>query len=237
MENNWLPPEKPAELTEQRLIGAILNGAFPANSCLPAERELATQLGVTRPTLREALQRLARDGWLEIHQGKPTRVRDYSQEGNLAVLAAIAQHQENLPPDFVPNLLSVRTLLAPTYTRLAIQRNPTAIGEFLQNHPALPEIATAYSAFDWDLHHRLTVASGNAVFTLILNGFHSLYIGMGERYFALLPGRASSRAWYAGLLLCARSRNAAQAAGITQRVMQESLRIWQQLQSAKDGQA
>jgi GntR family negative regulator for fad regulon and positive regulator of fabA len=229
MENNWPPPEKPAELTEQRLISAILNGTFPANTSLPAERELAAQLGVTRPTLREALQRLARDGWLEIHQGKPTRVRNYSEEGNLAVLAAIALHQENLPPEFVPNLLSVRTLLAPTYTKMSIERNAATIGVFLQTHPAVAEEAAAYSHFDWELHHRLTVASGNTVFTLILNGFHSLYIGMGAHYFAFPAARASSRAWYAGLLMCTRDRDADRAAELTRHVMQESLQIWQQL--------
>jgi GntR family negative regulator for fad regulon and positive regulator of fabA len=233
MENNWLPPEKPAELTEHRLIAAILNDTFPVDTNLPAERELASQLGVTRPTLREALQRLARDGWLEIHQGKPTRVRNYYVEGNLAVLAAIARQQEDLPPDFVPNLLSVRSLLAPAYTHLAIERNAPNIAAFLETHPALPEQASTYSAFDWDLHHRLTVASGNTVFTLILNGFHHLYHSMGERYFTLPSARVSSRAWYAGLLLAARSRDAVRAAELTRQVMLESMRIWSQVQVAR----
>ena len=80
---NWNAPEKPAEFAENRLIQAIISGHFPINSNLPAERELAAQLGVTRPTLREALQRIARDGWIEIRHGKPTRVRNYWQEGNL----------------------------------------------------------------------------------------------------------------------------------------------------------
>ncbi len=124
---NWSVPEKPAELTENRLVAAFLDGTFPVESSLPAERELALQLGVTRPTLREALQRLARDGWIEIRQGKPTRVRNYWQEGNLAVLAAIARRRQNLPANFVPDLLSVRILLAPAYARLAIERAPRCI--------------------------------------------------------------------------------------------------------------
>jgi GntR family negative regulator for fad regulon and positive regulator of fabA len=74
---DWQPVQKPAEMAETRLLEAILSGHFPINSNLPGERELAEQIGVTRPTLREALQRLARDGWLDIQQDKPTRVRDY----------------------------------------------------------------------------------------------------------------------------------------------------------------
>lgn len=53
---------RPAEQAERQLIQEILNGVFPADSALPPERALAGMLGVTRPTLREVLQRLARDG-------------------------------------------------------------------------------------------------------------------------------------------------------------------------------
>ncbi|MEN4099414.1 MAG: GntR family transcriptional regulator, partial [Anaerolineaceae bacterium] len=95
---NWKPPEKPGELTESRLISAILANHFPPGSNLPGERELAVQFGVTRPTLREVLQRLERDGWVEIRQGKPTRVLNYWQEGNLAVLVAVALYQGEPPP-------------------------------------------------------------------------------------------------------------------------------------------
>ena len=61
---NWQPIQKPAEIAESRLLEAILSGSFPINSNLLWERDLAKQLGVTRPTLREVLQRLARDGLL-----------------------------------------------------------------------------------------------------------------------------------------------------------------------------
>ncbi|NLC12537.1 MAG: GntR family transcriptional regulator, partial [Chloroflexi bacterium] len=53
-------PQKPTDLAEKQLLAAILDGSFPIGSLLPPERELAQSLGITRPTLREALQRLAR---------------------------------------------------------------------------------------------------------------------------------------------------------------------------------
>lgn len=227
--NSWKPPVRPAEITESRLIAAILDGTFPADSELPAERELATRLGVTRPTLREALQRLTRDGWLEIHQGKPTRVRSYLQEGNLAVLAAIAQHSESLPADFIPNLLAVRILLAPAYARLAVERNPAHIANLVAGSPALPETAEAFSAFDWQVHQQLTVCSGNPVFTLILNGFQDLYQAMGLVYFESTATRNHSRRFYSGLLNCARQGDAASACSLTDTVMRESLANWRNI--------
>ncbi len=57
---DWTPILRPAEIAEQRLLEAMLAGRFAINSSLPGERDLAEQIGVTRPTLREALQRLAR---------------------------------------------------------------------------------------------------------------------------------------------------------------------------------
>jgi GntR family negative regulator for fad regulon and positive regulator of fabA len=227
---NWSVPDKPAEITESRLVAAFLDGTFPVSSTLPAERELALQLGVTRPTLREALQRLARDGWLEIRQGKPTRVRNYWQEGNLAVLAAIARRRQDLPNNFVPDLLSVRILLAPAYARLAVERAPRCIITLLETSPTQESTPENFSLFDWQLHHQLTICSGNPVFTLILNGFQDLYIEMGKLYFSLPETRSSSMSFYAELLACARASDSSHAYTLTANVMEASLAFWKRTQ-------
>jgi GntR family negative regulator for fad regulon and positive regulator of fabA len=223
---NWTVPIKPAEAAENQLIDAILEGYFPIGSILPAERDLASQMGVTRPTLREALQRLGRDGWVEIHHGKPTRVRDYWHEGNLGVLGAIARRSQNLPADFVPNLLYVRQLMAPAYARLAVARQPDRIARLLESHTQLQDTPEAFASFDWTLHHQLTVLSGNPIFTLILNGFRELYKPMACLYFQPPSARASSRAFYANLLAAARAGDAALAEAITRQVMSDSLALW-----------
>jgi GntR family transcriptional repressor for pyruvate dehydrogenase complex len=49
--------------------GLIQKGQYPAGSRLPAERDLAQQLGVSRPSLREALIALEIDGTIEIRMG------------------------------------------------------------------------------------------------------------------------------------------------------------------------
>lgn len=227
---SWAPPQKPAALTETRLIQAILRGHFPIHSNLPAERELAAQLGVTRPTLREALQRLGRDGWIEIHQGKPTRVRDYYQEGTLAVLAAIANHQAGeLPADFIPNLLFVRMLLAPAYTRLAIERQPQKIIEVLQGYPLLPELPDSYARFDWRVHHQLTLSSGNPVFVCFVNSLQQLYYLSGPAYFEHPTTRSHSCEFYRELLDCAHRNDAAGAYILAGRIMSESHDLWLEL--------
>lgn len=63
--------QSPAGFAEEYIIESIWNNRFPPGTILPAERELSELIGVTRTTLREVLQRLARDGWLTIQHGKP----------------------------------------------------------------------------------------------------------------------------------------------------------------------
>jgi len=224
---NWTPPKKPAELAESRLIEAILDGHFPIGENLPAERELAVQLGITRPTLRETLQRMARDGWIEINHGRPTRVRNYWQEGNLGVLSALASHPDHAPDNFIANLLTVRHLLAPAYTRLAVENDPNSLVELLRKLVEISDTPEDFATADWRLHHQLTVLSGNPIFTLILNGFIDLYPPMARLYFEQKEARAHSRQYYQQLLNEALAKNPTSAEAITRQVMAESMIHWQ----------
>jgi GntR family negative regulator for fad regulon and positive regulator of fabA len=223
---DWEPPARPAEAAESRLINAILEGRYPIDSSLPPERELADLLGVTRPTLREALQRLARDGWLDISQGRSTRVRDYWHEGSLGVLAAMARHPEALPAEVVPNLLAVRLALAPAYARLAAERAPQAVAELLRTLVTLPDEAQAFARGDWTLHYTLSLASGNPLFTMILNGFLDLYSAMALRYFAPPHNRAHSRAFYTALLHAFEGGNPKTCETLTREAMHQSIDLW-----------
>lgn len=65
-------PMEPRRLYQHladRIRGLIHEGAFPPGNRLPAERDLAQQLGVSRPSLREALIALEIDGSVEIRSG------------------------------------------------------------------------------------------------------------------------------------------------------------------------
>jgi GntR family transcriptional repressor for pyruvate dehydrogenase complex len=58
------------EETVERLGNAIRAGILPAGSRLPAERELASQLGISRSTLRHALTTLVQSGHLVSLRGR-----------------------------------------------------------------------------------------------------------------------------------------------------------------------
>lgn len=226
--SNWTAPQRPNSYAEQTLVRAILDGTFPVGSLLPGERDLAARLGVTRPTLREAIQRLSRDGWLTVRQGKPTLVNDFWRVGGLNVLSAVVQYSQQLPPDFVPNLLEVRAQLAPAYTRAAVVKAPDVVLDLLSGALDLEDTAVAFARFDWNLHHQLTIASQNPIYTLILNGFAGFYETLAQLYFSQPHARDTSRSFYQDLAAAVTQQNADLAAQITQQAMAQSAALWRE---------
>jgi DNA-binding FadR family transcriptional regulator len=63
----------------EQLRGLISAGEFDAGTRLPAERDLAKQLGVSRPSVREALIALEVEGWVEVRTGSGVYVRGRTQ--------------------------------------------------------------------------------------------------------------------------------------------------------------
>jgi len=227
----WKPILKPGQLAESRLINALLDGTFPINTHLPAERDLAELIGVTRPTLREALQRLERDGFIEIQHGKSTRVRDFWIEGNLGVTLALAQYQDPLPRNFIADLFAVRVLLAPTYTQAAIANASQIIDAFLSEPHELPDSPEPFASFDWELHWQLTRHAGNTFFLHFMNSVRGLYECIGIPYFNHQQTRAHSRVFYQQLQECAHKQDAAAAGALAKRVMEESAVLWERISS------
>lgn len=67
-----VPPQSPPAgvAIADRLVAAIAVGEFVPGQRLPAERELADLLGVSRTTVRDALARVASLGLIEIRRGR-----------------------------------------------------------------------------------------------------------------------------------------------------------------------
>ncbi|HVE55097.1 MAG TPA: GntR family transcriptional regulator, partial [Ramlibacter sp.] len=67
----------------EQLRGLIAQGEFEPGSRLPAERDLARQLGVSRPSVREALIALEVEGWVEVRIGSGIYVQEAPQRSSL----------------------------------------------------------------------------------------------------------------------------------------------------------
>jgi GntR family transcriptional repressor for pyruvate dehydrogenase complex len=66
-----------------QLHGQVLSGAWKAGQRIPSENELSIELGASRVTIRECLQKLVTLGLLEARQGEGTFVRQYAADMHL----------------------------------------------------------------------------------------------------------------------------------------------------------
>jgi DNA-binding FadR family transcriptional regulator len=71
-----IEPQRLYRQIAEQVRSLITGGEFPPGSRLPAERDLAKQLGVSRPSVREALIALEVEGWVEVRTGSGVYVLD-----------------------------------------------------------------------------------------------------------------------------------------------------------------
>ncbi|TLU61834.1 fatty acid metabolism transcriptional regulator FadR [Thalassotalea litorea] len=221
--------QSPAGFAEQYIVESIWNGGFPPGSILPAERELSELIGVTRTTLREVLQRLARDGWLTIQHGKPTKVNDFWETCGLNILSTLAELDQEGIPDLVENLLSARTNLSAIFIRAAVKNNPEKVVELLKQCLETECDGEQFAQSDYQLHHDLALASSNPIYVLVLNGFKNLYSRLGGLYFAHEDARQLSLKFYQELIAVAENGHFNESVQVVRNYGLESAQVWYKL--------
>jgi len=219
---------KPAEFAEKQLLEAILEGKYKPGEVLPAERLLATELGVTRPTLRETLQRLSKEGWIIIRHGKPTKVNNYLENGGLGILRSLARYGKNLSFDMVSHLLEVRTVMFPGIAQKAVSNSPEEILTYLKRSKTLKDRPEVYTEYDWGLQMLMIKAADNPVFNMIFNDFEPLYAVLGKIYFQKKGARSVSLAYYRDLIK-ALEQNHRDIKPIVEKTMIHAQKIWQNI--------
>lgn len=154
----------------QQIESMILEGSFKAGDALPPERSLAEQLGVSRPSLREAIQKLSARGLLVSRQGGGTYVSDQLEASfSSPWQSMVASH-----PELRRDVLEFRRMLEASAAEYAAER---ATAADLQRLKALAEqLQAAYEAKDLGtlskadaaFHQAIADAAHNAMFTHLL---------------------------------------------------------------------
>src|ERR1700712_4951146 len=96
-----------------QLLGEVVGGELTAGEALPSERHLAELLGVSRPAVREALQRLSQAGLVEVRHGGSTTVRDFRTSAGLDLLPRLLVRDGRLDPSVGLSILQARQAIAP----------------------------------------------------------------------------------------------------------------------------
>ena len=218
--------QSPAGFAEEYIVESIWSGRFPPGTILPAERELSELIGVTRTTLREVLQRLARDGWLTIQHGKPTKVNNFWETCGLNILETLARLDQEGIPELVDNLLAARTNLSAVFIRGAIRNNPQESAEIIARYKNVEQEGLAFAQFDYLMSHDLALASNNNVFVLMMNGFRGLYSRIGGYFFSHQQARDVANKYYADLLDVAEKGEYDRVPVVVRKYGIESGKVW-----------
>jgi GntR family transcriptional repressor for pyruvate dehydrogenase complex len=167
----------------------ILSGKLKIGQKLPSERELALQLGVSRPVVHEGLVELASRGLVSLKPRFGAIVNDYRKEGSITMLSSLIQYQKgNLEPELLNSLLQMRLLMEPEFARFAaINRTEDQVREFIEivkkEESADYKNIQDITDLDFEFHLLVAVASGNAVFPLLLNSFRQVYTNISGQFF------------------------------------------------------
>lgn len=178
-------PVKRSRLSSQivlQLCGLIRDGRLRAGDRLPAERELADQLRVSRSSLREALRTMEVAGLIESHHGGGTFVRDAVSWNAVSPLALVLQTSD----DHVGDLWEIRLMVEPEIAaRAALRANDADLaaltGLLLRQEAALAREDVSL-AIDREFHSTLAHASHNAVAVQVVDLIGSL-LEAGRRHF------------------------------------------------------
>jgi GntR family transcriptional regulator, transcriptional repressor for pyruvate dehydrogenase complex len=194
-----LAPLKAESLKEvfiSRFEDLILTGRLTKGQKLPPERELAFQLGVSRPVVHEGLLELAVKGLVTMKPRSGTMVNDYRRQGSLAILESLVKYRQgNLEPELLQSLIETRALVEIETARLAsLHRTDEHLEMFrdiLSREKALdPADLEGITKLDFEFHHLIALASGNLVYPLLVNSFKPVYTAFTAIFFsdpAVLP--------------------------------------------------
>ncbi|WP_284507396.1 FadR/GntR family transcriptional regulator [Caballeronia sp. ATUFL_M2_KS44] len=154
------------ERTVRQIEEEVLEGKWGASARLPAERVLAESLGVSRSTVREAIQRLVSRGMLETKPGSGVYVV-HRQPARLSApwLELVSEN-----PPMREDMLEFRLVFECAAARFAAQRATS--NELGKLESILVKMRNAVEAHDVDaeavgdgeFHTALTAASHNRVF-------------------------------------------------------------------------
>ena len=136
--------------------GLIAAGEFPLGARLPPERDLATQLGVSRPSVREALIALEVEGLVEVRMGSGIYVTSLDTAPRIDVEAPLGPF----------DIIRARALIEAELAALAAREHTPALLKKLRAAVKSMEADIALRVMpiygDRDFHLALADASGNA---------------------------------------------------------------------------
>jgi GntR family transcriptional repressor for pyruvate dehydrogenase complex len=182
-------PKLYASVVEQ-ILANIRSGLFPPGSALPAERALASQLQVSRNSLREALRVLEHAGVLDIRTGSGTYVATEGGSSATFLRAQAAAIGEHSPLDLIVARAAIEPVCA---EHAALSHHPSDLAilhQSVDEQARLTRNGQDVAEVDLAFHLAVAAASRNGV---LLALERTLIDWMHEQTWSELKHRSRSR--------------------------------------------
>ncbi len=193
----------------------ILTGMLAPGTRLPPERELAESLQVNRATVREALRKLEHVELLDIRHGDGVYVRDYMESGSIDLIRVVSGMDDG--NGALLDVLEVRRIMVPEMARLAAMRRSSA--DLADLERIIFREDSVVMEQDIQVHRVIARASGNLLYTIMLNFFNQLFRDHVLLYFEKKQNIERSLAFHRDIFAAIRD----QKSGEARRIMQEVL--------------
>ncbi|MFD2236447.1 FadR/GntR family transcriptional regulator [Aureimonas populi] len=199
---------------------AILDGRLKVDERLPGEEELARRFGISRPTVREALKRLAAQNLIRSRRG-PTGgnfVRRPDVEGLSQAITGAATLLVGLGAFDVDEMVTARMESEAVCCRLAaLNRSEEDLAAMEAQIAIQRDPATTHEAFcasDVRFHRALVAASGNGPLGLMMYTVIEAFIPITNMLTDRLLERRGAADSHQGIVDAIRERDADRAAAL-----------------------
>ena len=159
----------------QQIEESVLNGSLKPGDQLPAERELAQRLGVSRTAVREAVKALREKGLVEAYSGRGTFVTDGTSQAarqSFDLMVKVGQQEG------APHLAELRLILEPGISALAAVRakedDLIALREAVAVMDRAQDDPEAYIEADLDFHLALAEIVANPLILSLIDSIVGL---------------------------------------------------------------
>jgi DNA-binding FadR family transcriptional regulator len=147
----------------EQIRGLIQSGEYPPGARLPPERDLAKQLGVSRPSVREALIALEVEGFVEVRIGSGIYVQRTAAAGDATTVHAEAGPFELLRARYV-----IESECAALAAKSAKKPQLAAIEDAVDAMQRDFDAKTQPLAGDQVFHIRIAEATGNGALVAVV---------------------------------------------------------------------
>ena len=149
-----------------QIRGLIRSGEFPAGARLPPERDLAKQLGVSRPSVREALIALEVERLVEVRIGSGIYALGPAPKGNGEEPPAV--HAESGPFELLRARYVIESECAALAAKAATKAQIAAIGDALGVMQQEFDTGAQPLSGDRLFHVRIAEATGNGALVAVV---------------------------------------------------------------------